>query len=128
MPMLRRSGGITLPGALMTLPLTRISPASGSRKPAIMRSAVDLPQPEGPRRQMNSPSLTSSEKPSTAWTAPKRRDTETSESATIGSDAKAGSEGPAVEHPPRQEEHDQGRHPQHHREDRTILDDDLSGD
>ena len=58
MPMLRRSGGTTAPGADTTLPPTRISPASGSRKPAIIRSVVVLPQPEGPSRQMNSPCST----------------------------------------------------------------------
>ncbi len=38
--------------------------------PAIMRSMVDLPQPEGPSRTMNSPSATSSETRSTAGSAP----------------------------------------------------------
>ena len=34
-----------------------MSPASGCSKPAIMRSVVVLPQPEGPSREMNSPRL-----------------------------------------------------------------------
>src|SRR5258708_2352471 len=35
--------------------LTRISPESGLSSPAIMRSNVDLPQPEGPSSTRNSP-------------------------------------------------------------------------
>src|SRR5947207_5757553 len=35
-----------------------IRPRVGSSRPAIMRSVVVLPQPEGPSRQKNSPSLT----------------------------------------------------------------------
>jgi hypothetical protein len=36
----------------------KICPAVGSSSPAIMRSVVVLPQPEGPSRQKNSPSRT----------------------------------------------------------------------
>ena len=36
----------------------KICPEVGSSSPAIMRSVVVLPQPEGPSRQKNSPSLT----------------------------------------------------------------------
>src|SRR5215217_3601140 len=36
-------------------PISR-SPSEISSRPAIMRSAVDLPQPDGPTRIMNSPS------------------------------------------------------------------------
>src|SRR5437763_824772 len=45
----------------------RISPAVGSSRPAIMRSSVVLPDPEGPRRTRNSPSRLSR---STLLTAP----------------------------------------------------------
>src|SRR5438093_9373144 len=38
---------------------TRTSPAVGRRKPATMFSSVDLPQPDGPRRQTNSCAATS---------------------------------------------------------------------
>ena len=41
-----------------------------SSSPAIDRSAVDLPHPEGPTRTMNSPSFTSRENPSMAFTPP----------------------------------------------------------
>src|SRR5215472_2857991 len=37
-------------------PFIRMSPALMSSRPAIMFSAVDLPQPEGPTNTMNSPS------------------------------------------------------------------------
>ena len=36
-------------------PSMRIVPALGISKPAIMRSVVVLPQPEGPRNETNSP-------------------------------------------------------------------------
>src|SRR6188768_1318590 len=39
-------------------PPRKILPRVGSSRPAIMRSVVVLPQPEGPSRQKNSPSLT----------------------------------------------------------------------
>src|SRR6476646_389547 len=39
-------------------PPRKIRPAVGSSRPAIMRSVVVLPQPDGPSRQKNSPSLT----------------------------------------------------------------------
>ena len=38
-----------------SLPFTRMLPAEGSRSPAIMRSVVVLPQPEGPSRATRSP-------------------------------------------------------------------------
>ena len=68
MLMLRRSGGTTLRVDEITLPATRISPPSGSRNPAIMRSVVVLPHPEGPSRQMNSPCPTARLIPSTEVT------------------------------------------------------------
>src|SRR6266545_258079 len=43
-------------------------PSVGSRKPPRMLSRVDLPQPEGPTRQMSSPSRTSREMSSSTWT------------------------------------------------------------
>src|SRR5258705_12266042 len=48
-------------------------PASSSAKPAIIRSSVVLPHPEGPRRVNNLPSSIVAETLSTARTAPKVR-------------------------------------------------------
>src|SRR3954468_3935038 len=45
--------------SLTTRSPIRSSPSVMSSRPAIIRSAVDLPQPEGPTRIMNSPSATS---------------------------------------------------------------------
>src|SRR2546421_4977678 len=44
---------------LTTSPPMTISPSVMSSRPAIMRSAVDFPHPDGPTRIMNSPSLMS---------------------------------------------------------------------
>lgn len=38
------------------LPKTRMSPADGSSRSAMSRSSVDLPQPDGPMSDTNSPS------------------------------------------------------------------------
>ena len=40
---------------VMSLPCNRIRPTSGISKPAIMRSVVVLPHPEGPNMEKNSP-------------------------------------------------------------------------
>ena len=53
--MLRRSGGSVFCGEETTRSPTRISPAVGSTKPAISRSVVVLPQPDGPSRQTSVP-------------------------------------------------------------------------
>src|SRR6266481_4494291 len=42
-------------GPSIGLPHINASPEVGCSKPAMMRSNVDLPQPEAPIRQMNSP-------------------------------------------------------------------------
>jgi len=44
----------------------RIWPELTSSSPASIRSEVDLPQPDGPTRTMNSPSLISRSRPGTA--------------------------------------------------------------
>src|SRR5688500_17386010 len=44
-----------------------ISPELGVSRPAMMRSRVVLPEPEGPRITRSTPSATSRIKPSTAW-------------------------------------------------------------
>src|SRR5205823_9022720 len=51
-------------------PSMQTSPASGATKPAMLRSAGVLPQPDGPSRVKNSPAATWSEKSSSARTAP----------------------------------------------------------
>ena len=45
-------------------------PAVGRMSPAIRRSAVDLPQPEGPRSDTKSPRLTTSDMRRSAVTGP----------------------------------------------------------
>jgi hypothetical protein len=40
------------PACVTSWPSTKMWPVVGSTKPAIMLSRVDLPQPEGPRRQV----------------------------------------------------------------------------
>ncbi len=42
--------------SLTRLPSSRISPALGFSRPAMMRSSVDFPQPDGPTKTTNSPS------------------------------------------------------------------------
>src|SRR5256885_16858513 len=71
MPALRRCGG----NVSMRLPPKRIWPAVRSAKPAIVRSSVVLPQPDGPSSVKNSPSSISSDTSSTARTVPNVRDT-----------------------------------------------------
>ncbi len=56
----------------MFSPRMKTSPWLGCSKPAIMRSAVVLPQPEGPRIDRNSPCRTVRLLPATATTSPKR--------------------------------------------------------
>ena len=53
--MLRRSGGTVRAGEDRTWSPTRISPPVGSTKPAISRSVVVFPQPDGPNRQTSRP-------------------------------------------------------------------------
>ncbi len=53
-----------------TRPPMEIVPEVISSSPAIDRSAVDLPQPDGPTSTMNSPSVMSRLSPSTAFTPP----------------------------------------------------------
>ena len=53
--------------SLTRLPPMRSSPVEMSSSPATIRSAVDLPQPDGPTRTRNSPSATSMDRSVTAW-------------------------------------------------------------
>ena len=61
-------------------------PRDGSLRPAMMRSAVDLPQPDGPSSDRNSPSRTSRSSPSSART-PLPNSFSTPRSDTIGADS-----------------------------------------
>ena len=63
-----RSFGGTL---LTTRPPIAISPLLISSRPAIMRSSVDLPQPDGPTSTTNSPSSMEMSTPCTTSTRPK---------------------------------------------------------
>src|SRR5713226_10642742 len=63
-----RSRGVK---SLTRRPPMRISPEVGSSRPAIIRSRVVLPEPEGPRRTRNSPSRLSRSTLATAPTFPR---------------------------------------------------------
>jgi hypothetical protein len=54
----------------MSRPANSIVPALWSSKPAIIRSVVVLPEPEGPSRVKNSPASISRSMPATACTSP----------------------------------------------------------
>ena len=62
-----RSAGST---SLTTLPPMLMLPAVTVSRPAIMRSSVDLPQPDGPSSTVNEPSGIASDTPFTASTPP----------------------------------------------------------
>src|ERR1041385_5002864 len=70
--MLRCSGGSVRAGEETTRSPTMISPSEGSTKPAIRRSVVVLPQPDGPSRQTSSPCSIRSDTASTTALAPYR--------------------------------------------------------
>ena len=67
MPILRWFGL----SAVWSLPLMTIDPPLGVSKPAIMRSTVVLPQPDGPRKETNSPFSMAMLKSCTTCTEPK---------------------------------------------------------
>jgi excinuclease ABC subunit A len=56
----------------MSLPPIMMLPSSGAMKPAIIRSSVVLPQPDGPRMEKKLPRATLNERASTAVCEPKR--------------------------------------------------------
>src|SRR5262249_31147503 len=56
--------------SLTTWPPMRIWPPLGGSSPAIIRSSVVLPHPDGPSRTRNSPSRVTRSTPSTARTSP----------------------------------------------------------
>ena len=69
MPMSRRAAGTDE----MSLPSTRTNPVSADSKPATMRKAVVLPQPEGPSSATSSPGAISSDSPCKARVVPNER-------------------------------------------------------
>src|SRR5262245_34678705 len=69
--------------SLTTSPSTAISPSVMSSSPAIMRSVVDLPQPEGPTSTTNSLSAMSRSMPDTASVSSKRLTTLRSETCAM---------------------------------------------
>ncbi|BDZ64380.1 hypothetical protein GCM10025877_13180 [Agromyces mangrovi Wang et al. 2018] len=54
------------------VPFTSTVPALGSSRSAMRRMSVDLPQPDGPMRETNSPAATSRSMPWRACTTPDR--------------------------------------------------------
>src|SRR5712691_3238047 len=72
MPMPRCSGGTAAPVAAeeSTRPSSVISPAVGGMNPAVRRSVVVFPQPEGPSRVRNSPSRTTRDRSRTTQRLP----------------------------------------------------------
>src|SRR4029450_2017493 len=96
----RGGGGVDKAGEESTRPSISMVPSLGARKPAIILSVVVLPQPEGPRRETNSPGCSSRSKASTAVTPPKRRVTPRRESLLTRPSASAGSHGPPGESRP----------------------------
>ena len=69
MPMSRLAAGTDE----MSLPSTRTDPVSAVSKPATMRRAVVLPQPDGPSSATSSPGAISMDSPSRARVAPNAR-------------------------------------------------------
>ena len=65
---LRLCGGV----CAMSTPSSRIWPSVGRSNPAIIRSVVVLPQPEGPSSEKNSPGGMSRLMPATAVKSPNR--------------------------------------------------------
>src|ERR1700751_5373228 len=67
----------------MSLPSSRIFPSVGRSKPAISRSVVVLPHPDGPSSEKNSPASIETSIPSTAATSPNRFRSWTSSTAPV---------------------------------------------
>ena len=85
MPMSRRLAGMSV----MSRPSSRTRPESSRSSPASERSAVVLPQPEGPSSATSSPGARSSDRPSSALTSPNRRRSSTSWTRTPARDGLA---------------------------------------
>src|ERR1044071_343897 len=81
---MRRSRGVR---SVTTLPPMRMSPSVGTSRPAIMRSRVVFPEPDGPRKTRNSPSSVTR---STSFTAPSVPALKTLVTARVSTMAMAG--------------------------------------
>src|SRR3954467_8903526 len=82
------------PGPATGLPHISSAPSVGASKPPTMRSSVDLPQPEGPIRQTNSPLPMRSEASDSAViaSAPKAKRLVRRRTSRIGSTVEATAE------------------------------------
>src|SRR5689334_17799951 len=101
-------------------------PELGVSKPPIMRSSVDLPEPDGPSRQTSSPLPTVRSKLSTARTAaPKCLLTPLMSRTAMRLRPEAAGERPATDDAPCKQQREEARHPQDHRKHRAVLDDGL---
>src|SRR5467141_2079574 len=109
----RFSGGSERPGAEIARPSSSMVPSVGSRKPAIIRSVVVLPQPEGPSSETNSPRARASVARSTAVKAPKRQVTSRRASLLTGLRAHARARPAQHEVAP---DHPKADHHQRHRD------------
>ncbi len=72
MPTRRCSGGTIVRSSTIVLPPMETVPESGCSNPAITRSAVVLPHPDGPRRLRVAPAATSRSNPASAGVDPNR--------------------------------------------------------
>src|SRR5919106_2450739 len=77
------------PSSLTRRPSIRISPDEMSSSPAIIRSRVDLPQPDGPTNTQNSPCSARRSTPWTTSASPKRLTTRSSSRVAMLLDARA---------------------------------------
>jgi len=68
---------------LIVFPLTATRPASAVSSPAMIRSRVDFPHPDGPRREKNSPLAISKDTSDKTGVPEKAFDTALSESELI---------------------------------------------
>ena len=75
MPIPRFSGGTNTSLELTTFPSMLTDPVVGFSNPAIMRSIVVFPQPDGPRNVINSPSRKTESNSFNTVTFPKDLDT-----------------------------------------------------
>src|SRR3569623_386970 len=100
-------------------------PALGVSKPPIMRSSVDLPEPDGPSRHTSSPSPTVRLKLSTARTSPEKSFVTPLMSRTAKRNslcAETARERAAADDAAREQQREEGRDPEDDGEHRSVLD------
>src|SRR4051812_16863871 len=115
MDMPRFSGGRLDCGEEITCPSSSMVPVVGVMKPAIMRSVVVLPHPEGPSSDTSSPSRSVRFRPSTAVKPPNVRETLRSTSRLIGfPSCDATPEHEVAPHQPEADQHQRDR--DHHQQ------------